>query len=626
MGGWLITNISDKNYDSGIQRFKSKFNIGGVPPLFVDEKRHGDWKILLWSWSAPPVPDIEFLFNEKDNTSLLIHGVITGIASQENPAKNVDLKANLILDLCRQQGESSLRHINGSFSLAIINVKENLISLITDRFASRPVWTTHDNGAWIVGNYPAAMATMYCGNLKLNGLGLWSLLANSRHIDRDGLYYGFKNLHGGEIATIYLNKDIKIRKWFDFKFKPDRNINIRDWGDSIANALRNSAQNILHNSDNIHLFLSGGLDSRIAAGSFYPHEINTITLTTHPNMNSRLASATASLLKFDHQTLIRDSYWYLNSFNAASLVAGGNYNILHAHFVQPIQAIAKKFDRTTFMVGDLLENFNKHYFRLPHEEILSLTPHQIPDVIHQLFPYSHKRPNSLMSLFNNDHVDSIYQNWRENLISFTEKIWNPSDDIRDRMDIMFRWYNSSLCPTYLMLESIHPFSEERNLMFDNQMADMLFNTPAEIRGAGLLHNSVMSHLNKFLLFIPDSNFWLPPIAPEFLRQSTKRIRPILGNLRRKLLSTKMKGRPAVKTEGSWHILHEWFRKDDKYKNFVQNCLFSEEAFPPDIFNRKNIEMSWNEFLNGDLSYANEIYMLLSFGLLHRQIPTSGIVY
>jgi hypothetical protein len=53
-------------------------------------------------------------------------------------------------------------------------------------------------------------------------------------------------------------------------------------------------------------------------------------------------------------------------------------------------------------------------------------------------------------------------------------------------------------------------------------------------------------------------------------------------------------------------------------------LFDQEAFPAEIFDHAAIKDCWREFMNSDSPDTFEILMLLSFGLLHKKIPTAGL--
>ena len=168
-----------------------------------------------------------------------------------------------------------------------------------------------------------------------------------------------------------------------------------------------------------------------------------------------------------------------------------------------------------------------------------------------------------------------------------------------------------------------PFACERNLFFDNELNELSLNIPANLRGKGILHPWTLWHLNKMLLLIPETNYFLPPFVPKVLQDISKRIRPKFGRLRRRLYS-KISSGPTLVTSSGWPLFYELYRKDRCYRNIIEQYLNDEEAFPKEIFNHVEIKKIWEEFLSANNDLLFEIYALISFGALHRIIPCNGI--
>jgi hypothetical protein len=55
----------------------------------------------------------------------------------------------------------------------------------------------------------------------------------------------------------------------------------------------------------------------------------------------------------------------------------------------PVQQIRATNSNGAFLLGDLLENFNKHYFRVPVRKDWPFIPEKVPDIFHQFFSYTH---------------------------------------------------------------------------------------------------------------------------------------------------------------------------------------------------------------------------------------------
>jgi len=621
MGSWILAFGDLDNFSTRVNNFRKAFTTTGVPPVHIESKSFGDAHILLWSWSRPPVPDMFVTGGINNREVLVLHGAVTDLGKFNEDDKALP-PGEKIATLWRKYGEAIIPELNGSFSLAFVNLESRTATLFTDRFASRSVWFSRENKTWYAGNFPAAIAAIRQTRPHIDSAGLWSLFATARHVGVRGLFYEIQNMQAGQKVVLQDEGSCRTARWFQLRYAPKEGVAPQEWGEHIAQALHHSAKRLNAVSSDLHLFLSGGLDSRIAAGAL-GNGLKTHTLTTHYNMNARIAEKVAGHLNVDHQTIFRTPYWYLNTFEAAALIGGGNYNIQQAHFMAPVQQIRATNSAGAFLLGDLLENFNKHYFRLPLGKDSPFTLEKIPEIFHQLYPYTHPDPRRLKRLFRAEVGNRLFMSWREAVVETSGSIQEVSEDPRDCLDTFIRWSNCSVCPTYLMLECIQALAAERNLMFDNKLLELVLSIPADLRGGGILHRWTLWHLSKGLVLIPNSNFWLPPLFPKSWQNLAKKIRPYLGKTRRKIISAYRQG-PIVKTEGSWDMLHERFRKDKKYTQFVESCLSDQEAFPAEIFNHEEIKTCWQGFMKSDSPDTFEILMLLSFGLLHKKIPTAGL--
>jgi len=628
MGGWAVILGTPDNLAVRLDRFKRVFSAPGVPALHMDTRTFpNNWHIVAWAWAEPPVPDLFVVTSEDPLRTLVLDGYITQIDQNSYTFEEQEQAANTILERWPAGGLRSIRTINGSFSCAFLDTSKCNLTLVTDRFASRAVWYTRERTVWMAGNYPAALAALFERNPRLHTTGLWSLFAGGRHVGPHGLYDGMTNVQAGEYAVLEKSTSSPRRtgRWIDKRYEPEWGLSPRVWSRRLTDRLYTASKRLLNVTPAPHLFLSGGLDSRIAAAALGEPSTNVTLTSSTNNMNARIAKSVSNLTGATHRTLQRGPYWYLDTFQAAALVSGGNYNLRNAHFMVPVQQTRSVSPKAAFLLGDLLENFNKHYFKpIPSIDAGSVAE-EMPRFYHSLYSYTHPEPQRLRRLFQQNLVDRLYNDWKEALMRLWTTIVDTSDDPRDRLDVLFRWVNCGLCPTYLMFECIRPMASERNLMFDNDLLDLLIRIPSDVRGAERLHPWTLWHLNKKLALVPDSNYWLPPILPGSVKKLTKKVRPRIGHVRRALKARSQQG-PVIKTEGSWHMLFEWYRKDNKHRDFIDSCLNDLDCFPTDIFRKEAILATWNEFLNdpGSKAAAFELDMLLTFGLLNRQIPSAGI--
>ncbi len=623
MAGWILVVGRAEPMGDKLARLQRTFSVSSMPEFVAHcVELSPTAQLLQWSWGDRS--DVDLSVAKEMNAAAIVDGYLT--SWRTNGLRKADHAGSACEDLLGS-GQGAVSSFNGSFACVRLDLVNMQASVWADRIASRPVWFAAQDGTWYVGNSTAAMATVMERQPKLNPAGLWSLFLSSRHVGSEGLYAGFRNLHGGEVADLSRSAShLAIRKWWSLGFSPDHTRSAGSWGEEIAAQLQTSAKRLLSVSPSPHLFLSGGLDSRIAMGAL-GESVKGVTLTSTPNnMNVRIARRAAHWAGASHQTIERSANWYLDRFEAAALLAGGNYNLAHAHYLAPIPVVQSENSGATFLLGDLLENFNKHYFKPENGRPWRFVPENIPTFYGQLYSYMHPDVERLRRLFQPEVASVLEEAWRAEFVDICRDVRSVSDDDKDCFDALFRWYDCSLCPTYLMLECIRPLARERNLMFDNDMLDLLTRIPAELRGAGVLHPWTLWHLNKRLAVLPDSNYWLPPMTPKLVKQLARKVRPIAGRIRRKAARARNGTAPAVKTEGSWHMLGTRYRDDERHREFIEAVLNDPSCFPAEIFRPEAICALWKMFLSDPSTKKHyfEINMLLSFGLLHRLVPTSGM--
>jgi len=622
MGGWITIIGDTPDLKDRLARFQRTFSVEGVPELLVETHQHTERaRTIAWAWNRFRVPDV-FIRDKGQGEFSVLCGAITDFGRFGPVTEDQVSTAARILDLWEEQGDNLIDELNGSFSCLFYDQNREEITLYTDRFASRSLWFTEENGVWIVGNFPSAIATLKKNTPTINPVGLWSLFNTGRHVGEYGLYSGIRCLLAGQKAILSSSKQVAVKPWWTRRYRPDRGTPPREWGQRISHVLKKSSAQYKKVCANPFLFMSGGLDSRIAAAAF-GKPLKSVSLCTMPNAETRLAAMSSKMIGIDHKIITRSPYWYLDTLEPAALISAGNYLTQHTHFIVPVSDIASENTEAEFLLGDLLENFNKHYFTIPIDGKLTYDPKKMREILHSWIPYSIKETNRLGIFFNNEikqRVDKIYL---QALQHYAQSLMEVSEDPSDRLDTFLRWADVSITPTYNMITCLWPLAGERNIFFDNKVNEISLQIPSALRGAGILHKWTLYYLNKTLPLIPNANTWLPPILPNKLGSYTKKIRPFLGRVRRGIIP-KQSNKPVLQTSGSWVLMHEMCRKDSRYKEKIEETINDMGIFPPEIFDVIQIKKTWQEYLAGNINLHFEIQALLSFGTLHRLIPCKAI--
>jgi hypothetical protein len=617
---WLVFLGEKNDFESRVQAFTRVFDVPGVPELQIQALSVPEGpRAILWSWKKDDFPDSYFV-KDKEGNALLFSGVLIGLGSYGPLPEGQKQAVARLFDLIKRDGEKVLAQLNGSFSLLYYDSRNKQTSVFTDRFASRSVWFSQEDDILILGDYPSAVASVKRNGLKLNPSGLWSLFHTSRQPGTEGLFSGIRTLKAGQKAVISGELGIEINNWWERRYKPDNRKSPREWGNEIAKALEASAEKYKRVCESPHVFLSGGLDSRIAAAAL-DGSAKAVTICSAPNAESRIAGYVAGSLGMEHEVIIRSPYWYLDTLEASALISSGNYFKNHAHFMAPVQAVCSEKPTAEFFLGDLIENFNKHYFSMP-EEGLAFSPDNIYDILYNVVPYTNKEQGRVGVLFNQNIKDRAMDEYKDSLREYARYVEGVSDDHSDRLDTFLRWADVSVTPTYNMITCIRPLARERNLFFDNDINDLSLEIPAHVR-EGVIHKWILYHMSKRLLLIPDANTFLLPIFNGRMASLTKKVRPFIGRMRRKLSGVGSKN-PVLKTAGSWLLTHEMYRKDDRYRKRIGDLLENDGIFRPEIFDLKGIENTWKSFLSGNIDLMFEIEALFTFGCLMEKLPYEGI--
>lgn len=622
MGGWIALIGDTPDFDNRLAEFKKTFSVSGVPGLQVDTSLGGNLvRTISWAWNKDRIPDVYVKVNDQGH-SLLLCGVITDLGRFGPVQGDQEWTAARVLELWVKHQDELIGQLNGSFSCLFCDPNKNSASLFTDRFASRSVWFTQENNIYIAGNFPSALAAIKKNKLKFNPVGLWSLFNTGRHVGRHGLYHNINCLPAGEKAVLSHGGRPVVTKWRQRRYRPDNSLSAREWGRVIAQALKKSGRRYQKICASPHIFLSGGLDSRIAAASF-GKPLKAVSLCTNPNAETRLASMVSKAIGIEHRIIVRSPHWYLDTLDAAALISSGNFLTCHTHFIVPASEITSENPDAEFLLGDLLENFNKHYFSVPVGCDLVYDPENIQKVLHSYVPYSIKGANRLGIYFKKEIRQQIERHYLTALQHYAEGLADVSPDHADRLDTFLRWADVSITPTYNMITCLWPMAGERNIFFDNEVDDLSLRIPSRIRAGGVLHRWTLHYLNKKLPLIPNANTFLPPVFPDRVGKFAKKVRPLLGRVRRNIL-TRQKNKPTLNTSGSWLLRGEMYRKDPRYRGRIEKTINDASLFPPDLFDPAQISMAWEGFLSGNADFIFDIDALLSFGALHKLIPCEGI--
>ncbi len=610
MNGYLLSYSTDKFLNPPPIKSVLPKHIGTAEIVYSD---HG---VNLWSWGSRAG---DILFSKFENHSLLIlNGYITESKELEFGIKQNEVcnRLKALLD----QGDSSIKirefaaSIFGSFSLIYLSLKDSSVVTVTDQIASRPVWyKTDGEKIWISSHMiPIARVTGKT-NYRLGSLGSFLLYGTAMEPTMS-IISGIKSLAEGTLLKFKGTKIVEDR-WFEFRHKADEKKPLKQWVKEISDSLSNSAERILSISKEPLIFLSGGVDSRLAGAAFKNVDGNPIccTLGDSDNLEIKVARLTAKALGYDQEIVIRDNEWYLRNLQDNVFQSNGSYVWNHSHFSQAIQKIFIQRNFDCVVLGDMCEAFSKLFCDLSKNRKSVWSESEFLQEFNSLLLPNYKpdHPGYTLGLLHNDVQIDTEKELNYDIKHRYAKLHNVSSDPLIVGDHFFRWSSAQSLPTFQMMNDVRSVSQDRNLMYDQEVQMYLTTLPSAMRNSKNLGARMVAHLSPVAALVPNANSMMPLLLPHLIHSFSKSIRPKIGKARRKLFSN------TFQTTASWPHLPLLYAGHPNWKNKVEECLFEDESLDENIFDKKAIRNCWSDFCSGRLELFTDIEKLMCLGSLSK---------
>jgi asparagine synthase (glutamine-hydrolysing) len=212
-----------------------------------------------------PYQQTDIARNDRLEALCLIHGEIHNYDTllkerlcEETPC---DGDLDLILELYRQNGPQFARKLNGLFSLAILDKRENSLILVNDRFgmAHQVYWTVLNGGFRFATHLKTLLAYPDIRReVDPEGLNLflkYSYIPSPRTIFRE-----IRKLPPGQVLTLKDGK-LTVDSYWEFGRHNNSPTDLQEAVSSYKELLRESISRRLGSNGEVGILLSGGLDS-----------------------------------------------------------------------------------------------------------------------------------------------------------------------------------------------------------------------------------------------------------------------------------------------------------------------------------------------------------------------------
>lgn len=509
----------------------------------------------------------------------------------------------------------AIKKFNGSFALIKVDTANHVITVFSDRWASRPLWYYHQKGTWYIASNLRYITDASGCKLPIDAANFASLLMRGRPVDNGTMLSGIRRTRPGEAVTLHTDGKISIKQWYALKYEPDSALSRTDAAQVLAEHLKNAATNILSISRNPVLFLSGGMDSRLTLAAFPKAERPVcITLADRQNYEASIAGKVAAAAVAKERVVLRDKHWYLRDLENFILFSGGCYHFAHAHFSQACRTPG--IGGSSFMMGDWMEPFQKVFYK-------GNVQFNSPETLLEQLPvldgyYANQRRNSCLQIIKPEYRAAFHAVWRERMLAKAAEAIAASPEIPTVCEYFIRTNSAYEHATYAMHENIRMAGEEYALFWDNDISDLLFSLPYELRANSNLACDVLNLISPELMAIANANTMLPPSLPPVLAAFVMKLRGLAGAARKKL--SMLTGSRNYSHLGSWPNLHLLCATDPEWTKYIENTIFRNNSLP-DFIDTDYAKTVWARFHAGQFEYAYELYALLNLAIINSSNGT-----
>jgi hypothetical protein len=571
--------------------------------------------LFAWGYAGGDIHSAE----SGKSSFLLLSGYLTEIKGQPGfttQAQATELLLRCLDEDCSHPALSALLdRCYGSFGIYYRNVPKGISLCISDRVASRPLWTFWAGSGWLVSSHPSAIVASL-PNAPVDPGALAAFLLYGGPVDPSkSLVEGLRALPPGSVVNLQPQGTREPTRWYRFQHRPDDRVSLQGWIDLASERLTHAGARLTKTCKNPAVLLSGGTDSRLIATALHASgaKPSLLTLGDGWNLETRVARQVAKTLGLRHQLIRRDRHYYLRSLPRGVYEGDGTLLWVHAHYSEAMRQCVEEAATDAFLLGDFGEAFSKLLCEPVGETGKPLPPAQFADAFDTLRPAWYRPTNreATLSLLRPELRAEAEAALRRDILERYEEIRSASPDPLIVGDQFFRWDSVASMPTFLMVLDLRSAVPERNLMFDRDVHELLEVLPSRIRNGANFGALLIKKLNRRAAWVPSSNTLLPLFWPPAAHRFAKSCRPVLGKARRLLRGA------SYKTSGAWHIKSALYATDPEWRCYCEEILCDPQLFNGQIFSPGAVAASWRAFLAGETWRAADLEKLLHLGTMAR---------
>lgn len=241
----------------------------------------------------------------------------------ERPAQHV-------LGLYEAHGEQVGEHLNGTFTVAVHDGRDDTLRLITDRFNSRAFFYCQVGSGVLFGNSVRSILAHPAAGTETDIDAIYEFLTIGQLLGQRTYYPDIHHLPPASVLTF--GNETGEKQYWTPRFDADPEEPLEDCAARLADVIRQAVREGTIEGGRDGLMLSGGLDSRMIAAASSGKPI-CLTMHTADGVEVALARRVAEALGCEHRFVRLDSDFPRGLLKAGSLAGDAMHPFSQA---QPI--------------------------------------------------------------------------------------------------------------------------------------------------------------------------------------------------------------------------------------------------------------------------------------------------
>ena len=610
----------------------------GQPQLIesmANSIKHEDWHLTdLWVSSFCGMarvhlgifnPEPQPIFNEDKSLCIFMDGKIYDYEKERKELQrqgykfSVDNDPEFCLHLYEQLGKNFVKQLNGTFIIAIIDLKQQKLVIMNDRYGLRPLYYAVEDNRLLVASEVKAIQGVK-PKRKLNDEAIADFLTFGEILDDKTFFAGIKVLPPASILE-YIDGKIHIEQYWDFEYEAATDTSEEEFVEQLVQTLSQAVKRRLVGNYRYGVHLSGGLDSRsiVAAMGEAAPQVIAFTLGVKDCDEVKIARLVTEKSNMNHQ-IVEINPDELPSYAEDAVWLSDGMGYIGVTFLPPTHEEYRKHIDILLqgLAGDAL--LGGTFLNAPLMEAKS-EDELIQALYHKMALFSE---DIRLKLFQRDYFMKVKAMPMSSLRSGVQRA--KGEPLVNR-GVYFLLRNHVRRATIMGSIIARNKVEEAYPTYDNDFIDLIQQIPPQLRSNHYIYRKFLRELSPELAKIPYQATGVPADAPLALWKVGAYY--LDGKARLKELLRSLSGGKILIPDRHGHAnLAEWLSFNENWRSLVENLLderaLSREYLNIDYVKRLMVEhgklLSPQRMLKAKrfvVDYSRQLLYLATFELFLR---------